>query len=156
MTAPTIACPAGAASPLALGGGFLVALSLPPWGWWPLPFVGVALFELALGADARPRRPLRGAASLFGLGWLAMGMGWMWQLTVPGYIVASADLRRASTASPRSVAPTGPLARASAGRPPTRSSRRCASRSRSAACRWPASASPRSAARSPASPGSAA
>ena len=25
----------------------------------------------------------------FGFGWLAMGMGWMWQLTVPGYLAAS-------------------------------------------------------------------
>ncbi len=25
----------------------------------------------------------------FGLVWMAMGMAWMWQLTVPGYIVAS-------------------------------------------------------------------
>ena len=25
----------------------------------------------------------------FGLGWLAMGMAWMWQLTIPGYIAAS-------------------------------------------------------------------
>ena len=41
---------------LALGGGFLVALSLPPWGWWPLAFVGVAVFEIALGPD-----PGRGA-----------------------------------------------------------------------------------------------
>ncbi len=44
---------------LSLGAGFLVALSLPPWGWWPLAFVGVALFEIALGAGAGPRRPLR-------------------------------------------------------------------------------------------------
>ena len=29
---------------LALGAGFLVALSMPPWGFWPLAFVGVALF----------------------------------------------------------------------------------------------------------------
>ncbi len=47
------------------------------------------LFEIALGPAAGPRRPVRGAAWLFGFGWLAMGMGWMWQLTVPGYIVAS-------------------------------------------------------------------
>ena len=44
---------------LALGGGFLVALSLPPWGWWPLAVVGVVVFELALGA-----RPRRGGAVL--------------------------------------------------------------------------------------------
>ncbi len=73
---------------LALGAGFLVALSMPPWGFWPLAFIGVALFELSLGVEpSRPARWWRGF--LFGLGWLAMGMGWMWQLTVPGYIAAS-------------------------------------------------------------------
>ena len=73
---------------LALGGGFLVALALPPWGWWPLAFVGIVAFEVALGSTpGRAARWWRGFA--FGLSWLAMGMGWMWQLTVPGYIVAS-------------------------------------------------------------------
>ena len=73
---------------LALGGGFLVAVSLPPWGWWPLAVVGVVVFELALGpAPSRGERFWRGFA--FGFGWLAMGVGWMWQLTVPGYIAAS-------------------------------------------------------------------
>ena len=52
----------GGSSPaplLSLGAGFLVALSLPPWGWWPLAFVGVVLFELALGDRAGARRALR-------------------------------------------------------------------------------------------------
>jgi apolipoprotein N-acyltransferase len=73
---------------VALGAGFLVALSLPPWGWWPLAFVGVALLEVASGPDAtRGERFARGMA--FGLAWLATGMAWMWQLTVPGYIATS-------------------------------------------------------------------
>lgn len=73
---------------LALGAGFCVALSLPPWGWWPLAFVGVALFEVALGP--RPtigQRLARGM--LFGAGWLFPGMGWMWFLTAPGYVLAA-------------------------------------------------------------------
>ena len=74
--------------PLALAGGLLVALALPPWGWWPLAFVGIALFEFATGIDpSRRARFWCGAA--FGLGWLATGTAWMWQLTAPGYIVAS-------------------------------------------------------------------
>ena len=78
---------------LALGGGFLVALSMPPWGFWPLAFVGIALFEVSLGADRRPgARWWRGV--LFGFAWLAMGMGWMWQLTVPGLHRRRRDLRR--------------------------------------------------------------
>ncbi len=73
---------------LALGGGFLVALSLPPWGWWPLAFAGVVVFEVALGTA--PSRRLRfGGGFAFGFAWLAMGTGWMWQLTVPGYVGAS-------------------------------------------------------------------
>jgi apolipoprotein N-acyltransferase len=74
---------------LALGGGFLAALALPPWGWWPLAVVGVMCFETSLGEwPDRRARFVRGF--LFGGAWLSMGMGWMWQLTVPGYIVAGA------------------------------------------------------------------
>lgn len=90
---------------LAAGGGFLVALSLPPWGWWPLAFVGVALFEIALGqVPGRWSRFLRGGA--FGLAWLAMGMGWMWQLTVPGYLIAGV-LYSVAHGCAALVAPTG-------------------------------------------------
>jgi apolipoprotein N-acyltransferase len=74
---------------LALGGGFLAALALPPWGFWPLAIVGVMCLETALGEwPDRRARFLRGF--LFGGAWLSMGMGWMWQLTVPGYLVAGA------------------------------------------------------------------
>lgn len=73
---------------LALGGGFLVALAMPPWGWWPLAFAGIVAFEVALGPHpGKAARWWRGA--LFGFAWLGMGTGWMWQLTVPGYIAAS-------------------------------------------------------------------
>lgn len=76
---------------LALAAGLAVALSLPPWGWWPLSFVGVALLTVAADrpAPATRRRDRLAVGSAFGLGWLATGMAWMWQLTVPGFIVAS-------------------------------------------------------------------
>ena len=74
---------------VALAGGLGVAFSLPPWGWWPLAFGGVALFELALG-QSPSRRQAAGLAFVFAFAWLATGMAWMWQLTVPGYFVASA------------------------------------------------------------------
>jgi apolipoprotein N-acyltransferase len=74
---------------LALFAGFLVALSLPPWGFWPLTFVGIVLFETALGPTP-DRRQRFGYGSAFGFAWLSMGMGWMWFLTIPGYVVASA------------------------------------------------------------------
>lgn len=81
--------PTVATGALALGAGFLVAMSLPPWGVWPLAIVGVMAFETALGSVPSPRRRFV-LGTLFGAGWLAMGMGWMWQLTVPGYLAASA------------------------------------------------------------------
>ena len=53
----------------AFGGGLLVALALPPWGWWPLAFVGIAMFEVSLGADPTPRQRLwRGW--LFAAAWM--------------------------------------------------------------------------------------
>ncbi len=91
---------------LALGAGALVALSLPPWGWWPLAFVGVALFEVALGATpSRGQRAARGW--LFAAGWMFPGLGWMWYLTAPGYLVAI-SLFAGFHALAALVAPTGP------------------------------------------------
>jgi apolipoprotein N-acyltransferase len=52
-----------------------------------LAIVGVALFEVTLGPDPT-RRERFGLGTTFGAGWLYMGMGWMWQLTAPGYIFA--------------------------------------------------------------------
>ena len=89
----------------ALAAGVLVALSLPPWGWWPLSFVGIAAFDLAVDGLARRRRLL--GATAFGLGWLALGMMWMWQLTVPGYIVGSLMLALWHGAA-ELVVPNGP------------------------------------------------
>jgi len=87
-------------------GGTLVAFSLPPWGLWPLAFVGVVVFEAAQGANpTRRQAALRGFA--FGLPWMAIGMSWMWFLTVPGYIavaIAFAGLHAAAAA----IAPRGP------------------------------------------------
>ncbi len=68
--------------------GLLVAAALPPWGFWPLAFVGIAMFETAVEAAPNGRtRLLRGG--LFGAAWLFPGMLWMWFLTVPGYLVAA-------------------------------------------------------------------
>jgi apolipoprotein N-acyltransferase len=67
----------------------MVAMALPPWGFWPLSFIGVALFDLAVGTAPSTRQ--RAAYGwLFGAGWMFLGMGWMIQLTGPGYIVAGA------------------------------------------------------------------
>ena len=72
---------------LALAGGLLVAFSLPPWGFWPLAIIGVMVFETSLGVrPSRRQRFINGW--LFGAGWMFVGMCWMVQLTVPGYIAA--------------------------------------------------------------------
>jgi apolipoprotein N-acyltransferase len=72
----------------ALGSGFLVALSLPPWGFWPLALIGCAVY-MGLGMTAVRAAERTGLGFMFGFGWLAMGCGWMWQLTIPGYIAAA-------------------------------------------------------------------
>ena len=95
-----------AAGTLSLGGGFCVALSMPPWGLWPLAIIGIMLFEVSLGEFPSPAQ--RAARSwLFGAGWLFMGMGWMWFLTAPGYLVAAA-MFAGFHALASLVAPTGP------------------------------------------------
>lgn len=72
-----------------VGGGILVALSLPPWGYWPLAFIGIALFESSLGERATvASRARRGW--LFAAAWMLPGMAWMWSLTIPGYFAAVA------------------------------------------------------------------
>ena len=70
-------------SPVAAG--LLVGASMPPWGWWPLSFFGIALYASA----ARRRRTTSSftTAFLFGLGWFLPAMAWMWFLSPPGYLI---------------------------------------------------------------------
>lgn len=73
----------------ALVAGLLVAASMPPWGWWPLSFFGIALYSgLEFTADSSRRRFSTGF--MFGLGWFLPAMSWMWFLTAPGFLVAVA------------------------------------------------------------------
>jgi apolipoprotein N-acyltransferase len=90
---------------LALLGGLLVAASLPPWGFWPLAFVGVAVYETAAQqATTGRQRAWRGW--LFGAAWLFPGMVWMWYLTAPGFLVA-AGMFAGFHAAAACVAPRG-------------------------------------------------
>lgn len=73
------------AAPIAILAGGLIALSMPPWGWWPLAPIGVALFDRLLAAAATRARLVRGF--LVGAAWLFPATLWMWDLTPPGYIV---------------------------------------------------------------------
>jgi apolipoprotein N-acyltransferase len=70
----------------AIVAGLLVAFSLPPWGWWPLTYVGVALFATSRPNNNRARFIF---GTMFALAWLAPGMSWMWFLTAPGYVIAA-------------------------------------------------------------------
>jgi apolipoprotein N-acyltransferase len=90
---------------VALLAGVVVAVSLPPWGFWPLSFVGVVMFDLALGPTPSRRRAA-GLSFLFALAWTAIGMAWMWFLTVPGYVF-SACLFGGFHAVAGVIAPTG-------------------------------------------------
>ena len=72
----------------ALGSGSLVAFSLPPWGWWPLAFIGIAIFaRITTNGTTRPRTQFL-FGTIFAFGWFAPGMCWMWFLTPPGYVIA--------------------------------------------------------------------
>jgi apolipoprotein N-acyltransferase len=70
---------------LALVAGLCLCASLPPWGWWPLAFVGVALWIHLLGGRDGRSRFLR--SWLVGVAWFAPSTLWMFGLTPPGYVV---------------------------------------------------------------------
>ena len=90
--------------------GILVALSVPPFGWWPLGWVGLAVLAAVL-----PGRPWRSRLALgagFGLGDYVIGLLWVQEFSVPGYIgvvvisaaYATAALLLVPTGRRRSVA----------------------------------------------------
>jgi apolipoprotein N-acyltransferase len=83
---PTLARARTVAACLATGA--VAAASLPPWGWWPLGFAGIALLD-RLVAD-RPARARFGRAWLVGIGLYIPSLLWMADLTLPGYLIASA------------------------------------------------------------------
>lgn len=76
----------GRRAALAVGviAGVLVALSVPPFGWWPSAWVGLALVAAWL-----PGRPWRARALMgvgFGLGDYVIGLLWVQEFSVPGFI----------------------------------------------------------------------
>ena len=84
--------------------GLAIAAALPPWGWWPLAFVGLASFDrLVADQPARTRFARGWLATVF---WLAPGMLWMWDLTPPGYVVAVA-FSSALFGAAAAIAPAG-------------------------------------------------
>jgi apolipoprotein N-acyltransferase len=71
--------------PLAAGAGLLVTLTVPPFGWWPLAVVGIAVLSVALlGAGLRRRMLL---AFVFGAALYVPSLWWMTQFSLPGGII---------------------------------------------------------------------
>ncbi|NLD75587.1 MAG: apolipoprotein N-acyltransferase [Acidimicrobiales bacterium] len=67
--------------------GLLIAASMPPWGWWPLAFAGIAVFDLLLAGASVKQRLGRGFVT--GLALFVPTISWISQLTFPGYLIAS-------------------------------------------------------------------
>jgi apolipoprotein N-acyltransferase len=72
---------------LCLGAGVLVTLGLPPFGWWPLALVGAGVLATVLQRELTWRqRAVVGLA--FGVGFLAPGLWWMTEFSLPGWALA--------------------------------------------------------------------
>ena len=65
--------------------GLLIAAAIPPWGWWPLGFIGIAIwYRLIEGVERRQRFTL---SFLVGVAWSIPSTIWMFDLTPPGWPV---------------------------------------------------------------------
>ncbi len=70
----------------ALAAGLLLAGSVPPWGFWPLSVIGMALWVELLAESNRWRRAW--ASALVSVGWLGPATLWMADLTLVGWPLA--------------------------------------------------------------------
>jgi apolipoprotein N-acyltransferase len=66
--------------------GVVIAAALPPWGWWPLAFVGLVAFDRLLADRPVGSRFRRGM--LVGLGLYVPSLAWLLDMTIPGYAIA--------------------------------------------------------------------
>lgn len=64
--------------------GVLVALSIPPFGWWPLAWVGLAGLVLAIAGEGWRARLAVGTG--FGLANYFIGLLWVQEFSVYGYV----------------------------------------------------------------------
>jgi len=72
---------------VAVAGGALAGLSLPPIGWWPMGVVGIAGIAWALRNRTLGRR--LGIGMLAGIGQFAVSLAWAIQFNVAGYVALS-------------------------------------------------------------------
>jgi len=72
----------------AVGAGLLLTAGLPPFGWWPLALLGAAwLARQVRDAEAWRGRAVVGFATA--VGFLAPGLWWMSEFTLPGWVLAT-------------------------------------------------------------------
>ena len=71
---------------LAVAAGVLETLALPPFGWWVLAFGGIALLVSAVEDRSVRERAWIGLA--FGVAFLAPGLFWMTEFSLPGWVLA--------------------------------------------------------------------
>jgi len=67
--------------------GLLLVASVPPWGWWPTAFLGIALLDRLIANQPVRNRFWR--TTTVSAAWLFPGTLWMWDLSIPGWILAS-------------------------------------------------------------------
>ena len=72
-----------------IAAGLLLAASLPPWGFWPAGFVGMALWVELLTKASHWRRA--GLSALVSISWLGPATVWMVDLTLVGWPLAVAS-----------------------------------------------------------------
>jgi apolipoprotein N-acyltransferase len=72
-----------------LAAGVATALSLPPWGWWPLAVAGLAVLTWATDGVESWRARL-GSGAGFGVGMFVPGLWWMNEFHAVGAIVVVA------------------------------------------------------------------
>ncbi|MCP3938682.1 MAG: apolipoprotein N-acyltransferase [Actinomycetia bacterium] len=86
--------------------GVLAAFALGPWGWWPLAIIGMAMtFDSVNQPIGRRERFVR--VWWFMLGYYVLGVAFIIDLTIPGYLIAVPVLA-AVMAAPHNIA--GPAA----------------------------------------------